>query len=389
MNDTLTFALIVIAALALVIFGLWLLRTARRLDRLHKALTSCRHVLDIHLVQRAVAAQQLAASGALDPATSLVLADAANKALTPAGVVVADGFETKPLVQSRDVQHGRARVESSLTAVLRQLAERDDVIAAPAWHDVTRAWYYAQLARTFHDARLTAVVRLRRHPLVRMFHLAGKAPIPLTFDGDLTPPPTVELALPANHSPETDADGWAIGPSGLLEREAARIVLVTNDGYVLVMRGHDKDDHEHCWWFTPGGGLLAGEDPRGALLREVREETGVQLSAEQLIGPVATRSARFEFLAATRIQHEQFFFATLPTRPELSSSQWTETERNVLDEMRWATFTELRERTANGEVLYPRGFIALAERLYREGWDGTVTIFRDGNPHRGVHNAEH
>lgn len=383
MNDIVIGALIISAALAFVIFVWWLLRTARRLDHLHKALTSCRHVLDIHLLQRAVAAQQLAASQVLDPETSLVLADAANEALTPAGVVVADGFETTPLAPNRDVQHGRARVESSLTAVLRQLAERDDVTSAPAWHDVTRAWYYAQLARTFHDSRLTAVVRLRRHPLVRLFHLAGKAPTPMTFDGDLTPPPTVELALPANDSAPTDPDGWAIGPSGLLEREAARIVLVSADGHVLVVRGHDRDDLDHCWWFTPGGGLLAGEDPRSALIRELFEETGVRLQAEQLVGPVATRSARFEFLAATRMQHEQFFFTMLETTQELSRRGWTETEQDVLDEVRWATFSELRERTAAGEVLYPSGFIPFAERLYRDGWDGTVTIFRDDPPAGG------
>lgn len=373
---------------AIIILGFWLLRTARRLDRLHKALTSCRHVLDIHLVQRAIAAQQLAASGALDPETSLVLADAANQALTPAGVVVADGFETKTLVPSRDAQHGRARVESSLTAVLRQLAEREDVTSAPAWHDVTRAWYYAQLARTFHDARLTAVVRMRRHLLVRIFRLAGKAPTPMSFDGDLTPPPTVELALPANETRAVDADGWAVGPSGLLEREAARVVLVSQDGHVLLMRGHDKDDFDHCWWFTPGGGLLPGEDPRTALVREVAEETGVALTADQLIGPVATRSARFEFLAATRIQHEQFFFAKLATTARLSAQGWTETEKHVLDEMGWVTFAQMRERIAAGEVLYPRGFINFAERLYRDGWDGTVTIFRDSDSDHTHSNPE-
>ena len=70
-----------VGALALVaVLGWYLTFSATRLDRLHARLEGARSALDAQLVRRASVALQIAGSGRLDPATALLLADAAHEA---------------------------------------------------------------------------------------------------------------------------------------------------------------------------------------------------------------------------------------------------------------------------------------------------------------------
>src|SRR6202008_4080833 len=65
---------------ALVAIGLYLSWTAGRLDRLHSRIDATRAALDAQLLRRASVAQELATSGVLDPAASIVLYEAAHAA---------------------------------------------------------------------------------------------------------------------------------------------------------------------------------------------------------------------------------------------------------------------------------------------------------------------
>ena len=47
-----------------------------------------------------------------------------------------------------------------------------------------RAAYRVVLARRFHDTRVAQAQRLRADLVVRLLHLAGRAPMPQTFDVD-------------------------------------------------------------------------------------------------------------------------------------------------------------------------------------------------------------
>jgi 8-oxo-dGTP diphosphatase len=56
-------------------------------------------------------------------------------------------------------------------------------------------------------------------------------------------------------------------------------LIFNNEKQVLL--GHRRDID---WWNLPGGGMESGETVDEALCREVREETGLEVKVERLIG---------------------------------------------------------------------------------------------------------
>ena len=55
--------------------------------------------------------------------------------------------------------------------------------------------------------------------------------------------------------------------------------VVERDGAILLVRQQAKDDPEGGWWVLPGGVVEAGESLESALRRELREETGLSMTA--------------------------------------------------------------------------------------------------------------
>jgi len=55
--------------------------------------------------------------------------------------------------------------------------------------------------------------------------------------------------------------------------------VIFNEEGVLLAHRRDID-----WWNLPGGGMEAGETVDEAIIREVREETGLKVRVEQLVG---------------------------------------------------------------------------------------------------------
>lgn len=165
-------------------------------------------------------------------------------------------------------------------------------------------------------------------------------------------------------------EGWFLGPDGMRTRYAARVLLMDSGGRTLLVRGHDGDEPTRSWWFTVGGGIDPGETAREAAVREVREETGIVLSPDDLEGPVLTRSAIFDFAREHCLQHEEFFVARVTPHGELTRDGWTDLEVSFIDEMAWLTPAQLR--AAEHEV-FPRTLPDLLEEL-AQGWDGVVRV---------------
>jgi mutator protein MutT len=59
------------------------------------------------------------------------------------------------------------------------------------------------------------------------------------------------------------------------------LALIQNEAreYLLVKHAYDSR-----WYSAPGGGVEAGESPQTAVIRELREELGVEITRDYLVG---------------------------------------------------------------------------------------------------------
>ncbi len=105
-------------------------------------------------------------------------------------------------------------------------------------------------------------------------------------------------------------------------------------------------------------------------MREVREETGIVLALDDLVGPVFTRSAVFDFFAEHCRQDEVLFLARVPAAAFASEDRagWTELEHDVIDELRWWTLDDLER--VDLEV-FPDSLVSLVRGLLPV-WDGVA-----------------
>ncbi|WP_016905465.1 membrane protein [Streptomyces xiaopingdaonensis] len=164
-------------AVVLLLVGVYLSWTAGRLDRLHARIDAARAALDAQLLRRASIAQELATAGVLDPASSMVLYQAAHDARSAE-------------------EEQREVAESELTQALRAVFEEGEQVAAvraapggeEATGELAASVRRVPMARRFHNDAVRAARALRRHRKVRWFRLAGHAPFPLAFEMDDEPP---------------------------------------------------------------------------------------------------------------------------------------------------------------------------------------------------------
>ncbi|WP_428830334.1 NUDIX hydrolase [Cellulomonas endometrii] len=195
---------------------------------------------------------------------------------------------------------------------------------------------------------------------------------PSTLPGAGGPSPSGGTGQGATSTaPSALGDDWVLGEDGLRFRRAARVLLLDADDRLLLVRGHDADQPERSWWFTVGGGIDAGEQPRAAAVREVREETGLVLDPGALVGPVLTRTGIFDFFAERCRQEEEFFLARVESALDtdaVARDGWTAVELDVLDELRWWHLDDLDRETRE---VFPAGLPDLVRPLLR-GWDGVT-----------------
>ena len=160
--------ILVVAAVA--ILGVYVSWRAGRLDRLHNRLDAARAALDAALVRRSSVALELASSGLLDPATSLLLAGAAHDA--------------------RSAQNGQELPQSDLTRALRAVFSQPGFRSSLNGRDgaeellteLEGAAHQVFLARKFYNDAVATTRAARRRPLVRLLRLAGGAPLPDFFE---------------------------------------------------------------------------------------------------------------------------------------------------------------------------------------------------------------
>lgn len=137
----------------------------------------------------------------------------------------------------------------------------------------------------------------------------------------------------------------------MVQRRAARVLLLDGAGRVLLLHGSDPGRPGHTFWFTVGGGLDDGESYHDAAVRELREETGLVLTAADLTGPVWRQQTRFPFAGEWYMQEQVFFVARAPvTGWAFSRAGLDEIETAYIDGFAWWSAPELAATT---ERYYP------------------------------------
>jgi 8-oxo-dGTP pyrophosphatase MutT (NUDIX family) len=135
----------------------------------------------------------------------------------------------------------------------------------------------------------------------------------------------------------------------MVPRRAGRVLVIDDDGRLLLLHGFDPADPDHPFWFTVGGGADPGETLAEAAARELREEAGLAIEATALGEPVWRRVTEFGFDGTRYRQDEDYFVLRTPAFA-VTLAGLDQVEQHSVDDYRWWGAAELE---SSGEEFHP------------------------------------
>ncbi|TRZ56323.1 MAG: hypothetical protein D4S00_05035 [Streptomycetaceae bacterium] len=157
-----------VAIALILLLTLWYLSfLATRLDRLHHRVETSWANLDGLLQRRSAIALQIAHSDFIDPASSLLLTSAAY--------------------QARDAEmQDRSTAEMALSGALRLLLIDGEIHGSVREQllldDLTKLTAKIAIAIAIHTDAVSSTQAVRKKFAIRVFRLAGRAPLPITYE---------------------------------------------------------------------------------------------------------------------------------------------------------------------------------------------------------------
>ena len=145
----------------------------------------------------------------------------------------------------------------------------------------------------------------------------------------------------------------------VLDRRAARVVLVDRADRTLLLRGGDPARPGLRWWFTPGGGLNEGETSAEGAARELFEETGLRVDPADLGEPVWHQVTQFSYDNRKYRQEQDFYLVRVPEW-QVDTGGFDIEEQQTIDDHRWWSADEL---DATAESVYPENLAELLRRI--------------------------
>ena len=161
----------VLSLIAIVALIVWYLsHLATRLDRLHHRVETSWANLDGILQRRAALAIEIARLDEIDSVSSLILTSASHEA------------------READISE-RSDAESGLSEALKLLRDESEIphLYPELFAELDRITSRLRTAISIHQESVTSTQNLRKRAIVRLFRLAGHAPLPVThpFEDDV------------------------------------------------------------------------------------------------------------------------------------------------------------------------------------------------------------
>lgn len=141
-----------------------------------------------------------------------------------------------------------------------------------------------------------------------------------------------------------------------------RVLLVDTEDRLLLFRDSDPGIvPTPTFWITAGGGVDPGESDREAAVREVAEETGLNITQSDLVGPLAARVVVHGYSDVVTTQDELFWFVRCAPF-EISTKGHTEDEILTMTSHHWWTRAELE---GSDEDIWPRDLLEVWVQVER------------------------
>lgn len=103
-----------------------------------------------------------------------------------------------------------------------------------------------------------------------------------------------------------------------VHRATARVLPVSTDGAVLLLEEQDPARPGERYWSSIGGAPDPGETLRAAAVREMREEAGIVVGADDLVGPVRLDQRAYSWGGVDYVGEHTYFALPLERGVEIS-----------------------------------------------------------------------
>ena len=208
---------------------------------------------------------------------------------------------------------------------------------APPWLAFLTAVLHGRLAKGLESSETTASEREPAEPRTRHEHAASQPGDPVGGVPTLTRP---------------------------IHRPSARVLVVgPGDTLLLLQFRMRARTPESTYWLTPGGGIIPGESVAEAAARELREETGIEISAADLGPVVAYSTGEWSSGRTVFATHNSYFFVRT-TETAFDASGQEELERSLIIGHHWWALDDL---ATTRERIVPANAAWLVRSLLADG----------------------